>query len=518
MQQKKAEKFHRYKDDPVGFCTEIIGDMFTDEAIQVMESVRDNPITVVRSANGVGKSHVAARISTWFFATRPRAKVFITAAQPLENLKQILWGEVLTIARHRPEVFSGSAIKRLWITRNSESFIAGLSIPTAGSSEEREARFSGKHAPNMLFVVDEGDAVPDEVYRGIESCMSGGEVRLLIMFNPRARIGPVYEMEKNRQANVVHMSAMTHPNVVTGIDSIPGAVSREITVRRINMWTREIGPYEVIGEDDNDIFTVPDFLVGETAKGLDGVEYPPLPPGKRRIIDSKFSYMCLGLYPVKGTNQLILEEWVDNARSRWDAYVAKFGEKPPPDTSGIIGFDMAEFGTDSNVIVKRFGGFVQRPITWSGVDPYESAMYCLKIYTEDGNISVAHVDAMGVGAGAAPLIARQGREKNVRAVGIRVSEKPTRITKEKGEFYQLRDQLWWAVREWLKTDTGAMLPPDQYLKEELLAPTYDDKDGKIRVTSKEVLRKLLKRSPDRADALCLTFSPYEKAKIIRLSD
>ena len=43
--------------------------------------------------------------------------------------------------------------------------------------------------------------------------------------------------------------------------------------------------------------------------------------------------------------------------------------------------------------------------------------------------------------------------------------------------------------------------------EELLTPTYEIANGKVRVMRKEIMRELLKRSPDRADALCLTFAP-----------
>ena len=83
--------------------------------------------------------------------------------------------------------------------------------------------------------------------------------------------------------------------------------------------------------------------------------------------------------------------------------------------------------------------------------------------------------------------------------------KPTRATEE-GEFAQLRDQLWWMCREWLRTDPGAMLPPDEQLLEELAAPTYSVKGGKVKVMDKKTMREILKRSPDRADALCLTFA------------
>jgi hypothetical protein len=50
-----------------------------------------------------------------------------------------------------------------------------------------------------------------------------------------------------------------------------------------------------------------------------------------------------------------------------------------------------------------------------------------------------------------------------------------------------------------------MLPPDEMLCEELQTPTYEIQNGKIRVMKKDTMRELLKRSSDRADALCLTF-------------
>jgi hypothetical protein len=90
------------------------------------------------------------------------------------------------------------------------------------------------------------------------------------------------------------------------------------------------------------------------------------------------------------------------------------------------------------------------------------------------------------------------------AAPVKVASAPTEKT-DLGEFGILRDQLWWACREWLRTDPGAMLPPDELLIEELQTPTYEVKGGKVKVMDKTTIRELLKRSPDRADALCLTF-------------
>jgi hypothetical protein len=118
------------------------------------------------------------------------------------------------------------------------------------------------------------------------------------------------------------------------------------------------------------------------------------------------------------------------------------------------------------------------------------------------SVSDVNVDATGVGAGVAPYMQRG----NCSAFAVKVASSPTQKT-ELGEFQILRDQIWWACREWLRTDLGAMLPPDEELIEELTCPTYEVVNGKVRIMKKDLMRELLKRSPDRADALCLTFAP-----------
>jgi hypothetical protein len=517
--QAYTSRLFKYREDPVGFGEDILKESYTRGVQDVMRSVRDNPITIARSANAVGKSHGAARIAAWFFTVFDDSKVFVTAAPPVENLKRILWGEILSIVERNQEFFKGFQMRSMKINRNASSFVDCLTIPTSGTSEEREAKFSGKHAPHMLFIVDEGDAVPDEVYRGIESCMSGGVARMLIMFNPRSPTGPVYIKERDGLANVVHLSAFEHPNVVTGDDVYPGAVDRETTVRRINQWTREMRPEEKKGEDT---FEVPDFLIGTTATALDGKEYPPLPAGVRKIEDPAFSYMVLGLYPPQGVSQLINKEWVNEAQARWKMYVEQHGEVPPQNVQPILAIDVAEMGSDNNVACRRYGSYVPRMDFWSGVDTDETAQRARVLYKKY-DARVLYVDGTGIGSSVAPAAIRMERQEDrmtdMRAVTVKVAGKPTPGSKtEEGEFYQLRDQLWWTVREWLRTDVTAMLPPDPYLSEELCAATYEipPQHGRIKVLGKDQLRLLLKRSPDRADALCLTFMPNPKASVLKV--
>jgi hypothetical protein len=520
--RKKAEKrfaqMRKYELDPVSFGEEVLGETYTQEVQDVMRSVRDNPITIARSANATGKSHGAARMVIWFFTVFEDAKVFVTAAPPIDNLKRILWGEIMSIVENNEEFFDGFTLRSLKISRSANSFIDCVAIPTSGTEEQREAKFSGKHAPHLLFVVDEGDAVPDEVYKGIESCMSGGVARMLIMFNPRSPTGPVYLKEKNGLANVVHLSAFTHPNVVTGKDVYPGAVDRETTVRRINQWTRELRPEE---KENENCFEVPDFLVGYSATALDGKKYPPLPIGTRVIVDPEFAYMVLGLYPPQGEAQLINRAWVEDAQARWKIYVEQNGEVPPA-VQPILAIDVAELGVDYNAACRRYTGFVPRMDFWSGVDTDETAQRARVLYNKY-NARILYVDGTGVGSSVAPASVRMERNENprteMRAVTVKVAGRATPGSAvEQGEFYQLRDQLWWTCREWLRTDPTAMLPPDPYLADELCIATYSipPQHGRIKILGKDNMRDLLKRSPNRADALCLTFMPEQIAKVVKV--
>jgi hypothetical protein len=492
----KGTEFSQYQEDPVSFGEQVLGEAFTDDVKKLMESVRDNPITLAKSANAVGKTHAAARVSVWWYKCFPDSQIFTGAAPPESNLKKLLWGEIGSIIEKHPELFEPDTATTLHIQKSAQNFLTGVTIPSSGTEAQREAKFSGKHAPYLLFVLDEADAIPDEVFRGIESCMSGGHARLLMMFNPRSEIGEPYRMERDGRANVVELSAFNHPNVIAGEDEIPGAVTQETTVRRINEWCKPLVEGEKL---DGECFELPEFLEGAIAKSHSGQEYLPLKAGWYKINEPSFSYMVLGEYPAQGSNQLISKEWISRARSRWDVYVSEHGEVPPKGTSAIMGQDVGEFGTDANAACFRYGGFVERIVIWSGVDTIATGERAITEY-KNRKVSRANVDATGVGAGVAPHMQRSGCSANP----IKVASSPTQKT-EIGEFNRMRDQLWWACREWLRTDTGAMLPPDEILIEELQTPTYEVKNGKIKVMDKQTLRELLKRSTDRADSLCLTF-------------
>jgi hypothetical protein len=108
------------------------------------------------------------------------------------------------------------------------------------------------------------------------------------------------------------------------------------------------------------------------------------------------------------------------------------------------------------------------------------------------------VDSIGLGSGVADRLRELGY--NVRDVNVSESSAMN------PQAARLRDELWLNVREWLNQRT-CKLPKQDDLRAELCSPTYTfTSTGKIKVEGKSDMKRRGMRSPDLADALCLTFA------------
>lgn len=197
----------------------------------------------------------------------------------------------------------------------------------------------------------------------------------------------------------------------------------------------------------------------------------------------------LGDFALRDDDSLIAADLVDAAMSRDVAL----------DTTQdlIYGCDIARFGSDRTVICKRRGNVVVELRHWSG----EDLMGTVGRIVHEANIdkpAVIAVDSIGLGGGVADRL----RELGYNVVDVNVSESNSMNQQAS----RLRDELWLAAKDWLET-RAVRLPKDDELRAELIGPTYSfTSNGKIKVESKSELKKRGMRSPDLADALCLTFS------------
>lgn len=171
----------------------------------------------------------------------------------------------------------------------------------------------------------------------------------------------------------------------------------------------------------------------------------------------------------------------------------------------VWGLDVARFGDDRTVLCKRHGNVIKPLVSWQGKDVMQTASIVADEYKKLQNnhphelpIEIV-VDVIGIGAGVADRL----RELGLPVIECNVSESSS--SKEK--FMRLRDELWWQVREWLESRT-AKLPHDEELINELATPRYSIPNGKIIIERKSDLKKRGLRSPDKADAVCLTFAGF----------
>jgi hypothetical protein len=170
----------------------------------------------------------------------------------------------------------------------------------------------------------------------------------------------------------------------------------------------------------------------------------------------------------------------------------------------IISSDPAELGGDKSVIYvfKGFGVIDYKIL--SKRSTMETAGWIQDFYKKY-HASKIVVDADGVGVGVRDIL----RERNFPVTGIKNASRPN----DKLAYRRLRDEIWFKAAEVFSEDRVS-IPDDKYLVEDLAIFTYSMNSQAQRVVArKKDIKKLLNRSPDRADAL--VYGLWEAAKTLR---
>lgn len=172
----------------------------------------------------------------------------------------------------------------------------------------------------------------------------------------------------------------------------------------------------------------------------------------------------------------------------------------------VIGVDPARFGDDSTGIVRRRGRQAFGHERLWGMSTMEVAGRVARIIQQEKPTNV-FLDVVGLGAGVFDRLDELGYGGIVVPVnaGQRASE-PTR-------FINLRAEMWQGAKSWI--EDGAQIPDNDDFHADLTAPKYSrDSNQRLKIESKEDMRKRGIRSPDLADALAMTFAfPVQDADL-----
>jgi hypothetical protein len=167
----------------------------------------------------------------------------------------------------------------------------------------------------------------------------------------------------------------------------------------------------------------------------------------------------------------------------------------------VWGLDVARFGGDNSALCVRQGNTVFEIKTFKSMDLMQLCGAIKNKYDDCTALEVPQeilIDVIGLGSGVVDRLA----EQNLPVRGINVAEAPA----TKKNYLNLRAELWFSIKDWL-TQRDCRLPNDDELVSELAAPSYKyTSTGKIKIESKDEMKKRGIKSPDKADALALTMA------------
>jgi len=319
----------------------------------------------------------------------------------------------------------------------------------ARTAREPEGLAGFHEINNLLFCVDESSGVMENIFEVIDGSLSTPNAQIIMTGNPLRTSGRFYDSHhdlRNLYA-CFSMSSLESPYV-------PAKYIREMRQK--------------FGED-SDIYRV----------------------------------RVLGEFPRMDPNVFIPLEKVEDAVRR----------EVKPEGDLFIGVDVARFGMDSSAICARRGLHVYPIQTWGYLDTQVSAgkvsafvRDVRKKTGDSGNINI-NCDDVGVGGGVVDALMHMDPKEfpwlnNCTITGVNFGGAGD-------EYYaNLGTMSWGKIKECID---GMQLPDDEELIGQLttrrlkMQPT-----GKNILESKDDMKRRKISSPDRADALALSFSAINK--------
>ena len=443
---KIKSKLIQYRTDPVAFVSEVLG--VTPDAWQAkaLETLVFEDRLSIRSGHGVGKSAFLSWVTLFWLSTRSGdgCKIALTAPTA-HQLSDVLFGEISRWYRKMPEWY----IYQLSLKSDRVEVVGKESECFAvarTSRRENPEALQGFHSENMLFIIDEASGVDEKVFETAQGSMSSPGAKTIMTGNPTRTQGFFY-------------------------DSFHGDRDRWHTMKVSCSDSKNVDPAFV-----------------QEMKDKYGLE------------SSVYRVRVEGEFDTEQGDTVIPLSIIEDAIERQ--------VEANPNSPVVWGLDCARMGGDRTALCKRKGNILLEPITWwAGKDLMQTCGLIVAEYKRLENFpeelpEEICVDSIGIGAGVCDRLAELGLPVR----GVCVAERPSTDGKT---YNRLRDELWFRARAWFEQRDCRIPAACDELVAELSLPTYHFTSlGKMQVESKDNMKKRGVRSPDFADAFCLTLA-YE---------
>lgn len=444
----------RWRHDPVAWATERAGVELWSKQRKILESVRDNSNTAVRSCHSTGKSYVSSLLVAWWLDVHPAGTArVVTTAPTSAQVDAILWAEINRF--HQRLGLPGVCHLRDWYLGPWLAAI-GRKPP-----DHQGAAFQGIHAKYMLVIYDEAYGIPKNLWDEGSSIASNEYARQLAIGNPD---GPGIFEEVCRPSsgwNVIHVGYQDTP-AYTGEKISRSLLENLISERWVEDRRKNWGADSAL-----------------------------------------FASKCEGNFPGQGDPFAVIPHNMATA-----CRFLEYAEDEPWEG----GIDVAA-GGDRTVIRERRGPRAGREEVFHDADPMRSVGRLVE-KINDWELTCVKVDSTGLGWGLAGRLRELSKKHNptskdtthhAEIVPINFGAGPSKGKERK--FANKRAEIYWQGRELARLGGWDLSEVDDDTIHELTVSRYVilDSYSKIKIEPKKDVQKRLGVSPDRAEALLLAF-------------
>ena len=435
----------RYLTDPVGWVRDKLGEFMWSKQREIAESVLRNRRTAVKSCHDAGKSWIASRIAAWWADVHPPGEAFVVSTAPTyAQVHAILWEEIRSAAKKAAA--QGKPLPGRVLQSDDWKLDDGTLIGWGRKPADTDQHgFQGIHRRYVLVIIDEACGVPAQLWTAVEAITTNTDCRILVIGNPddpATEFGAV--CKPGSGWNVIQISAFDTPNFTD--EAVPDAL--------------------------RPLLLDPEWV--EDKRRRWGVESP------------RYVAKVLGDFPDIGEDVLFPPSMIRAAQER----------TCEPGPYGILGVDVARYGSDRTVLCLRRGPVARVVGDYSKQSTTDTTGRVAAAKREH-RVDEIRVDGVGVGGGVVDQLVEQGHPVLDMQAGSAATD-PEHYLNARAEWY-------WALRQRAESGDLDIDPADDDLAAQLGAIKYRyTSRGQVQIESKDDMRKRQLPSPDRADALMLT--------------
>lgn len=402
----------------------------------------------VCSGKGTGKTFLVAGIMLWFMFAFPLCRVMATAPTG-DQLFSVLWSELSSGIQRMKEFYREQYIwqnKFIRMVANPENWFGRAKTSAPGE----HGALAGLHADSMLAVVDEAASVEEGVIDEARYTMTN-ENNLIILISNAHTATSYFKSTFEEGSGWV--------NIIFNAEESP--IVSASTVAKVLL--------DCGGDREHDKYRV-------HVRGL----FP-----KAGLLDN-----------AEGWRRMFTDKWLDAffSTTNKDALLS----------APYVGVDVGGEGDDSSEIYARDAVLAKHVFTESTSTPETVAKLTIKaVETLGAEGRDVSIDNFGVGADVSAKIALLS-ERELFTEGVNVGQK-CEDPDDRRAYFDERARLADMVLKW--GVQGGRCIPDEKLRKDLESIyCLETETKKLRIMPKKMMRKIGLKSPNRYDALALTFA------------